>query len=339
MLTSTIFIVTGALVVIIATIGWLARAIPLTTITTSTPPPPINVHVADYAVSLPDQVITCQPWQVHDETVGYAWVVAQPRAVIILQHGYADYALRFVSEHHQLIPRLVAHGFSVYALDLPGHGYAPGARGVLDVRIAVQHHINARATLAALGHPVICLGHSLGGFIGVASALQHPSDIAGMILLSPALPPAFPAIAQSFANILARLAPTASAPLPGAPESGLARDTVYIQRATDDPLIYHAGITNLVAATALEVNTARLNTAPTTWHFPTLVQHGEADSWASIRGSEDFFASIPAHDKRLLRYPDGRHNLLCDHGAEQVWADLLQWLDARWPQKNSPTAD
>lgn len=305
-------------------------------------PLPLSSHPQQPAPLPPSQPATppaWRTWSVAPGISGYAWEVAQPRAVVLLQHGYADYALRFVSEHHQLIPRLCDAGISVYAYDLHGHGYSAGTRGVLDVRIAVQQHIHARATLATLGHPLICMGHSLGGFITVASALAHPHDLAGVVLLSPALPPAFPAVAQSLANILARLAPTASAPLPSAPESGLARDAVYIERATADPLIYHAGITNLVAATALAVNTTRLNTPTTTWHFPTLVQHGDADSWASIRGSTDFVASIPAHDKQLLSYADGRHNLLCDDGAEQVWTDLAHWLDARWPHKNTPTAD
>lgn len=322
--------------IFMAALAWLARPLPHTT--SATTPPPPAVDYTQYAISLPDQVIPCQPWDSGDGTVGYSWHVPQPRALILLQHGYADYALRFVNEHHQLIPRLVAQGFSVYAMDLVGHGHAAGTRGVLDIRTAVQQHIQARSALSTHGLPLICMGHSLGGFIGVASALQHPHDLAGVVLLSPALPPAFPSIAQSLANILARLWPTASAPLPAAPESGLARDTVYIQRATDDPLIYHAGITNLVAATALAVNANRLNMPTSTWHYPTLAQHGDADSWASIRGSQDFIASIPAHDKQLLVYPDGRHNLLCDHGAEQVWADLSHWLDARWPHKNTPTA-
>lgn len=306
---------------LIAILGWLMR--PLARQPRPTVPP--RSPITDHRLHDP---IPGHLWDIGTGGAGYAWHAPQPRGIVLIQHGYADYALRFVNEHHQLIPRLLEQHLSVYAIDLWGHGYSPGNRGVLDVRDAVADHRRARALLAQHQLPIILIGHSLGGFISVASALQDPEHIAGVVLLSPALPAQMPAIARGTANLLARIAPNAAIPLPDAPESGLARDRAYIQRATDDPLIYHSGVTNLVAATALDVNTSILEHR-SHWGHPTLIQHGDADTWAPMSGSTSFVDAITTQDKQFIRYPDGRHNLLCDDGAAAVWDDLSTWIHTR----------
>jgi alpha-beta hydrolase superfamily lysophospholipase len=47
---------------------------------------------------------TARSWKVGGDLVGYSWPAARPRAELLLQHGYAEYAERFVSEHSRLIP-------------------------------------------------------------------------------------------------------------------------------------------------------------------------------------------------------------------------------------------
>jgi len=272
-----------------------------------------------------------QAWQVAPGLQGYAWEVAQPRAIVLLQHGYADYALRFVSEYHQLIPKLYAQGFSVYAMDLHGHGYATGARGVLDVRHAVADHMQARRLLATHGAPVFVIGHSLGGLITAASVGADATGLAGVILMSPALPAPIPGLVRGILNLLARINPQAAIPLPAAPESGLSRDGAYIARATADPIIYHAHVTMLTAATALDV-AATLPAQLPHWRTPTLIQHGSADTWADPLGSSAVAAQLTGADCTLLTYPDGRHNLLCDDDQVQVYHDIRTWLE-RWASR------
>lgn len=319
----SMYVIIIIIIGLIATLGWLMRPLARQHRPTRQPLSPIT----DQRLHEP---IPGHQWDIGTGGVGYAWHAPQPRGIVLIQHGYADYALRFVDEHHQLIPRLLEQHLSVYAIDLWGHGYSPGNRGVLDVRDAVADHGRARALLAQHQLPIVLIGHSLGGLVCVASALQDPEHIAGVVLLSPALPAQMPAIARGTANLLARIAPNAPVPLPAAPESGLARDRAYIQRATDDPLIYHSGVTNLVAATALDVNTSILELR-SHWGHPTLIQHGDADTWAPISGSTSFFDAITTQDKQFIRYPDGRHNLLCDSEQARVYADILTWLQKRIP--------
>jgi acylglycerol lipase len=285
--------------------------------------------LTSYEVIMPDGAhIACQPWDIGTGVQGYCWQVAHPKAVLLLQHGYAEYATRYVHEYNRLILHLLEQEISVYAFDLWGHGYSGGIRGVVDVRTAVADHIAARAQLADTALPVFLFGHSLGGLIAVSSVLRQPDNVAGMILTSPALPHQPPRLFMRAANLLARFWPSAHAPLPSAPVDGLSRDEVFIQRATDDTLIYHGELTNLVGATALEVAAQNDELYPD-WQTPVLLLHGDGDTWADMRGTQRFAEIVEDDDTTLIIYPDGRHQLLSDSDRDQVLHDILAWLTPR----------
>lgn len=272
--------------------------------------------------------IACQPWDIGTGVRGYQWSVPHPKAVLLLQHGYAEYATRYVHEYNRLIPHLLDRDISVYAFDLWGHGYSGGIRGVVDVRAAVADHIAARERFADVSVPIFLYGHSLGGLITASSVLRQPAHVAGVILTSPALPHQPPAMLMRAANLLARFRPAAHAPLPSAPIDGLSRDEVFIQRATDDPLIYHGELTNMVGATALEV-ASQNDDLYHEWQAPVLLVHGDGDTWADVRGTQRFAEIVEGDDTTLIIYPDGRHQLLSDTDCDQVLHDILAWLTPR----------
>lgn len=272
--------------------------------------------------------IACQPWDIGTGVRGYQWSVPHPKAVLLLQHGYAEYATRYVHEYNRLIPHLLDRDISVYAFDLWGHGYSAGVRGVVDVRVAVADHIAAREKLTEMHQQVLLYGHSLGGLITASSVLRQPAHVAGVILTSPALPHQPPRMLMRAANLLARFRPAAHAPLPSAPIDGLSRDEVFIQRATDDPLIYHGELTNMVGATALEVAAQNDELYPA-WQAPVLLVHGDGDTWADVRGTQRFAEIVEGEDTTLIVYPDGRHQLLSDTDRDQVLHDILAWLTPR----------
>ena len=118
--------------------------------------------------------------------VMHSWSVAAPRGVVVLQHGFAEYAERY-QEQPALIPQLGAAGFDVIALDLWGHGRSPGRRGVTNVRLAVDDHLEVRRRAALGGVPVLLVGHSLGGLVTACSVRASPVELSGVVLLSPAL--------------------------------------------------------------------------------------------------------------------------------------------------------
>jgi alpha-beta hydrolase superfamily lysophospholipase len=247
---------------------------------------------------------------------------------VLLQHGLGEYAERYVSQYGQLIPRLLAAGISVYAIDLRGHGRSDGARAALDVRDAVRDHLGARRKLRELGLPTVLFGHSLGGLVTASSVAQDPAGVHGVILSSPALLLKSTAIARAMALLLARV-------LPGLPTVRLDPDDLcqrrdIVAQVADDPLMYHGRVRALSGATMLAVSHEAWDRYRQ-WQLPTLVFHGARDTYTDPAGSRRFFETIPAQDKTLHMVEGGYHELLNDHGGDDILRLVMGWLDQRIP--------
>ena len=87
------------------------------------------------------------PFIIDAPVAGYLFKAKNPKAQILLQHGYGEYTTRYVTQYSKLIPKLVERGFDVYGIDLEGHGNTAGERGLIDVQQAVEHHLLARAAM------------------------------------------------------------------------------------------------------------------------------------------------------------------------------------------------
>lgn len=81
---------------------------------------------------------------------------------------------------------LLARRCRVYAVDLPGFGRTPpGGRGAsVRANTAFVHHF----VTAVAGAPAIVIGNSMGGMISLHLAADQPADVAGLVLLDPAVP-------------------------------------------------------------------------------------------------------------------------------------------------------
>lgn len=101
--------------------------------------------------------------------------------VLVLLHGLGGSHVNWV----RLGPML-AERARVVAPDLPGFGYTPPAGRDTTVRANAAW---VRLFLHAIdGTPAILVGNSMGGLISILAAAEHPDDVAGLILLDPALP-------------------------------------------------------------------------------------------------------------------------------------------------------
>ena len=99
---------------------------------------------------------------------------------ILFLHGLGGQLLHF---RHTLFPQL-AGDFHLVAVDRPGSGYsqaAPRWRGTLTEQAAtLAEFMDSKG----LERPLI-VGHSLGGAVALALALDHPDKVGGLALLSP----------------------------------------------------------------------------------------------------------------------------------------------------------
>lgn len=245
---------------------------------------------------------------------------------MLIQHGFGEYAQRYVARYGELVPRLLRLGVSVHAFDLRGHGHSPGRRALTDVKASVEDHLAARRRLAAQPLPVFLFGHSLGGIVTATSVVRDASHVAGVILSSPALLVSANALTRVFARIVSAAAP--ALPVKFLPPTGLSRIREEVQAFLADPLIYHGGMPARLAASILF--TSRDNWAHyARWRVPTLVFHGTADTFTEPEGSRRFAQAIASSDKTLHLVDGGYHELLNDLGAEEMLGLVLGWLDRR----------
>ncbi len=268
-----------------------------------------------------------ETWDFGRGLSGYRWPAADARANVLLAHGFAEYAERYVAHYHQLVPKLNALGFNVYAFDLRGHGRSPGARGVTDMREAVADHIAARRALAAEDKPLFLFGHSLGGLLTAASAAQDKSNIAGVILSAPALSISAPAHLRAIAGVVSIFAPGARL-VPPLDADGLSRIPEEVAAYRKDPMISDTRVPAKTGATAIDVAEASWPLYRK-WTLPVLVLHGEQDRATDPEGSKRFAALAPAPDKHLILYPQGRHELLNDLERDAAMSAITDWLGER----------
>ncbi|HTA40666.1 MAG TPA: alpha/beta hydrolase [Candidatus Acidoferrales bacterium] len=101
-------------------------------------------------------------------------------APIVLIHGLAGNLRNYT---YALVDRL-ANDFRVIALDRPGSGYSPRSHKT-SASLAAQSATIARLIHAlGLERPLV-VGHSLGGAVSLALALNHPESAGALALLAP----------------------------------------------------------------------------------------------------------------------------------------------------------
>ncbi|KAI8941821.1 hypothetical protein NX059_003021 [Plenodomus lindquistii] len=247
--------------------------------------------------------------------------------VVILQHGYAEYASRYLTSHHNIISHFLRSNYAIYALDLWGHGKSPGTRGVVHLGRAVRDHVELRVLVQKKesGKPVILFGHSLGGLITAGSVVTDASNVQGIILTGPALPEAIPWPARWLVGVLANIMPKVPVPRKAVPVEGLTRVTEEIEKYWADDGFHKQGISFLLAATALDtMQTVRRGLR--SWTVPTMVLHGNEDPYCDHTASEKFVRDIVSVDKSLRVYSKGRHELLHDLEGPAVLKQMLEWI-------------
>jgi pimeloyl-ACP methyl ester carboxylesterase len=106
---------------------------------------------------------------------------AGPPAVFV--HGLGGSHLNWT-----LTGPALATGRRALALDLYGFGLTPGNRGTATV--SSNAVLLDRFLREVAGTPAILVGNSMGGLLSILQAYTHPTTVAGLVLIAPALPPA-----------------------------------------------------------------------------------------------------------------------------------------------------
>lgn len=248
-----------------------------------------------------------------------------PRALVQLQHGFGEYAERYVHGYQRLIPHLLELGFEVWAMDLEGHGYAPGRRGSVNVVRAVAGHVALRGRMLERGLPVLLFGHSLGGLMSAASVSIAPEGVRGAVLTGPGFLPPAPPGASLAAGLVASVLPHLPIPRVGALR-GRRSQVRRVPPGAADPLLFRGRASMRVAAGVLRTS-ERVWQGLDDWRTPCLVVHGTADTSTDHRQSARFVQGLSATDATLRLVEGGRHELLHEKAGDEVLKLVLSWLE------------
>lgn len=161
--------------------------------------------------------------------------------VLLICHGLGEHSARYGS----VVDALAPDGWAVYGLDHRGHGRSGGRRthvdryaDLLDDFETFRRHVAARHE----GVAVFLLGHSLGGQIALAYALDHPDALGGLVLSAPTLASAaVPKAAVPVLRLLARIAPTLRPT--GIDDTKISKDPAVVADYRADPLVHHGNPT------------------------------------------------------------------------------------------------
>ncbi|QPE04307.1 alpha/beta fold hydrolase [Microbacterium schleiferi] len=276
---------------------------------------------------------------VHGVEIVYDLVtpVTTPRGVIHLLHGVGEHAGRYGA----LISALADAGFIVYADDHRGHGRT-GMRqhgssehlgrlgpGGLRATIDAVWQLSEMARAEHPDLPFLLLGHSWGSFLAQILVNRHAEEIDGLILSGSAL--RWPGSLNSG---------DLNAPWQGPEATGmewLSTDPAVADEFVADPLTTTTPLAKLFG----HLDTLRLIGKPGRQlenDVPTLIMVGREDTVGGPRSNHRLADAYRTRsgftDVTTLVYPGARHEIFNEVQQAEVRADLLAWLDARFPARD-----
>jgi len=250
----------------------------------------------------------------------------RPRAVVLLAHGYAEHAGRY--EH--VAKRLTDAGYAVYAIDHWGHGQSDGTPGFVPHFSAFTDGMGELLTLVEINHgdtPRLLLGHSMGGLIATLFLIERQQAFVAAALSGPAIVPGAPPSRFTvwISRFLSRFFPRLG--VLSLDANGVSRDPAVVAAYLADPFVYTGKIGARLGKEFMDAMAAAQAGAPKI-KLPILLQHGEADSLASVEGSKYLFEHVSSADKTLKIYPGLFHEIYNEPEQDAVLDDLVGWFDA-----------
>jgi alpha-beta hydrolase superfamily lysophospholipase len=258
------------------------------------------------------------------------------RGVVQISHGMGEHIGRYAGT----IETLTSAGLTVYGNDHRGHGRTASSAAQLgdfgasgfDLLVRDMVRLSRIARGENPGLPFFLLGHSMGSFAAQLYALDHSSEIDGLIL--------------SGSGALDRLARVASAAAPGenilnaafeparTPFDWLSRDSAVVDAFMADSLCFAvlqpASFGSFLAAGSRLADPANLrNTRP---DLPVYLFSGSDDAVGQhLQGVSvliDRYRQAGLTDISHDFYPGGRHEMLNETNRDEVRANLLRWICA-----------
>ena len=288
---------------------------------------------------------------------------APPRAVVQLVHGISEHMGRY--DHFARF--LNEHGFAVCGHDHLGHGRTaagPGEYGFLGERNGWDylardvHALREREGEHFPGLPWFLLGHSMGSFVARTCLIRWPGMVDGCILSETGQESApLVAFGKAISSLLCavrgsntrsklvtslslgaynrQFRPNRTA------NDWISRDEAVVDAYNADPLCQFVPTVGMFRDMmgGLQFIGSPANLKHMDPDTPVLLFSGDRDpvggSGAGVRKVAGLFRDAGVRDLTLKLYPEGRHEMLNERNREEVYADVLAWLEAHLPPSSN----
>jgi acylglycerol lipase len=256
------------------------------------------------------------------------------RGVVVIVPGFNSHSGQYLWVGEQF----AAKDLATYAIDLRGRGRSEGERYYVE---KMEDYTDDVATLIRTvksenpGVPVFLLGHSAGGVVSCIYALDHQSEIDGLICESFAYDLPVPGFILTLLKGLDYVAPHAH--VYTLKNEHFSRDPRVVDSMNNDPLIKGESEATQTAKVMIDA-ARRLHEEFPLIKLPVLILHGTEDKATNPSGSQFFYDHTGSTDKTLKLYEGHYHDLLNDLDKEIVIADINDWINARVPVTRTKSA-
>ena len=278
----------------------------------------------------------------------------RPRAVVQIVHGVAEYAGRYDA----FARFLAGYGFAVCGEDHLGHGktVTDGAYGYFGEKngwwtvMEDIRQLRQRMGEQFPGVPYFLLGHSMGSFLTRTYLCRYPGTVDGAILSGTGQESALLVGAgKALANLIAHIrGPEAVSPLVNELSLGsynkqfrpnrtgadwISRDEKVVDAYLRDPWCTFTPTVGMFRDMlgGLQYIASPAALAQMDPDTPVYLFSGDRDpvggNGAGVRKVYGYFEKQGTRDLTMKLYPGGRHEMLNELNREEVYADVLAWLD------------
>ncbi|WP_226435791.1 alpha/beta hydrolase [Rhodococcus yananensis] len=250
-----------------------------------------------------------------------------PTAVVLLAHGFGEHARRY--DH--VVEKLTGEGFVVYTPDHRGHGRSGGKRVHLRELSEFTDDIDTLMDIAQSENPdlpTVLIGHSMGGAISLAYALDHQDRLSALVLSGTAVvvSSGTPKVVVELGKLIGRYLP--DVPVQKLDSKSVSRDPSVVAAYDHDPLVHH-GLVPAGIARVLVLNEESVPNRLPGLMLPVLILHGSDDALADPSGARIIADRAGSDDVTLKLYDGLFHEVFNEPEKDQVLDDLVAWLRPR----------
>lgn len=275
-----------------------------------------------------------------------------PKAAIQLSHGMCEYICRY----EPMFEVLAGAGYAIFGNDHLGHGdTSPGNYGFMAEQEGYKYVLEDLSTMNRLGHekfpgiPCFLLGHSMGSFYARWFAELHPEAIDGLILSGTGGPSPLMPVGKVISALLSKLrgpkyiskfmvdvsmgSYCKGIESEGSGNAWLSRDPSVWEKYAADPKCSFS----FTVSAYRDMLTAYIHVNKKPWanginkDMPIYIYSGDKDPVGAYgKGVQTVYQMLKTAgilDLQLKLYPGGRHEMHNETNKDEVFGDLIRWLD------------